>query len=376
MESAQLIDFFDGVVTAADIGDFSILDVAVQALVADRLGQGYSLTDFLDTVNKLKVAIWDAARTSLAPDQALQTIVALEAVFAHSTARFANQANRAAEAQIEGELELARRTLAKLDRSKSDFINIAAHELKTPLTLIQGYTAILASELSERQGLQGILRGLTNGIKRLQTLIQDMIDVSLIDSDVLTLSFQPVSLYDVVKLTIEDRKQEAVTRQLKLKVESFPPELNGIYLDARRMYQVFSNLIGNAIKFTPDHGEVSVTAQVLSDPKMQLKFAEVAVADTGIGIAPDELAVIFDKFYRVGESALHSTSKTQFKGGGPGLGLPIVKGVVEAHGGRVWAESPGYDEQRCPGSTFHVMLPLNTERPTRASERLLGLESE
>jgi len=113
---------------------------------------------------------------------------------------------------------------------------------------------------------------------------------------------------------------------------------------------------------------------VLRDQEQDLRFVEVKMTDTGIGIAPDNLAHIFKKFYRVGDTELHSTSKTEFKGGGPGLGLVIAKGIVKAHGGRVWAESSGYDEERCPGSAFYVMLPLYTELPESASERLLGLE--
>ena len=88
------------------------------------------------------------------------------------------------------------------------------------------------------------------------------------------------------------------------------------------------------------------------------------------------LVFFFKKFYRVGEIELHSTSKTSFKGGGPGLGLVIAKGIIEAHAGRVWAESPGYDPERCPGSNFHIVLPIYKEPPDRPSERLLGLESE
>jgi len=88
---------------------------------------------------------------------------------------------------------------------------------------------------------------------------------------------------------------------------------------------------------------------------------EVAVEDTGIGIAPQDLDLIFEKFYRTGEVALHSSGTTTFKGGGPGLGLAIARGIVLAHNGRIWAESPGCDEERCPGSRFVVRLPIAQE---------------
>jgi len=89
----------------------------------------------------------------------------------------------------------------------------------------------------------------------------------------------------------------------------------------------------------------------------------VIITDTGIGISPENQAVIFEKFWQLGRVELHSSGKTKFKGGGPGLGLPIARGILEAHGGSIWAESKGYDEIRCPGSTFHILLPARTESP-------------
>jgi hypothetical protein len=85
---------------------------------------------------------------------------------------------------------------------------------------------------------------------------------------------------------------------------------------------------------------------------------EIVVSDTGIGIAPDVQDLIFTKFYQTGKLNLHSSGKTKFKGGGQGLGLAIAKGIVDAHGGKIWVESPGYNEQTCPGSRFHVVLPI------------------
>jgi signal transduction histidine kinase len=86
-------------------------------------------------------------------------------------------------------------------------------------------------------------------------------------------------------------------------------------------------------------------------------YVEITIADTGIGIDPEDQDLIFEKFYRVGSVDLHSTGSTKFKGAGPGLGLPIARGVIAAHGGKVWVESPGHDEIRFPGSTFHIVLP-------------------
>jgi signal transduction histidine kinase len=120
-----------------------------------------------------------------------------------------------------------------------------------------------------------------------------------------------------------------------------------------------SHLIQNAIKYTPDEGQIRITGRLLGEGMLpQDQTIEIIVADTGIGIAPHDLERVFEKFYRAGDVMLHSTGKTKFRGAGPGLGLTIARGIVEAHGGRIWAESPGYDEETCPGSQFHVVLPV------------------
>jgi len=120
----------------------------------------------------------------------------------------------------------------------------------------------------------------------------------------------------------------------------------------------------NAIKYTPDGGKINITGLTVSPGQMNLPDGgvEVIVADTGIGIAPEYLDLIFTKFYQTGELALHSTGRTKFKGAGPGLGLAIARGIVEAHRGKIWAESPGHDEDKCPGSQFHVVLPLRVKQ--------------
>jgi signal transduction histidine kinase len=136
------------------------------------------------------------------------------------------------------------------------------------------------------------------------------------------------------------------------------------YGDGERLLQAFRNLITNAIKYTPDGGKIDI------DGRMLPGFVEVIISDNGIGIDPDDHVRIFEKFGRLGNVATHSSSKTKFKGGGPGLGLPITKGIIEAHGGAIWVESEGYDEQNCPGSTFHILLPLRKEPPDDKAAKL------
>jgi signal transduction histidine kinase len=121
-------------------------------------------------------------------------------------------------------------------------------------------------------------------------------------------------------------------------------------------------VVSNSIKFTPDGGRITIRGRVLgAQGAVGTDFVELVVADTGIGIAKEEQERIFEKFYRVGDVQHHSSGEYKFKGAGPGLGLPIARGIIEAHGGRIWVESEGYDEARCPGSEFHIVLPVQPQ---------------
>jgi signal transduction histidine kinase len=128
--------------------------------------------------------------------------------------------------------------------------------------------------------------------------------------------------------------------------------------DPGRLHQVFTQIINNAIKYTPDGGKILITGQTEAATGSRPAAVRIIVTDTGVGIAPEDRDKIFERFYRAGNSNLHSTGQTKFMGAGPGLGLAIVKGLVEAHGGRIWAESQGFDQQNCPGSTFSIVLPV------------------
>jgi signal transduction histidine kinase len=267
------------------------------------------------------------------------------------------------------ELERANLDLAKLDKTKSDFISIAAHELKTPLTLVQGYADILLKEdrsAMEREYVNDVLRGIIKGTKRLQSIIEDMIDMSLIDGQALTLRLESVSIGTIIELAVGELGAAARERKQTITVEAFIgiPRIQG---DTQRLYQVFINVVGNSIKYTPDGGHITINGRLLkAQGTLEEDFVEIIVADTGIGIDEEDLEYIFGKFYRTGPISLHSSGKTKFKGAGAGLGLAIAKGIVEAHGGRIWAESEGHDEVRCLGSQFHILLPVKARKvPSR-----------
>jgi len=267
---------------------------------------------------------------------------------------------------VSRELDDARITLERLDKSKSDFIAVAAHELKTPLTLIEGYAAMLRDQLPD-QGQDTptslLIKGIDNGTHRLREIIDDMIDVSLLDNDMLRMSFQPVWISQLLKIVQRELVEPLRERDQILTIKKFNGINDMTFGDSERLYQALRNLLTNAIKYTPDGGSITVDGRLLSG------FIEITIADTGIGVDISDQERIFEKFGRVGNVALHSSGKIKFKGGGPGLGLPITKGIIEAHGGAIWVESDGYDEVNCPGTTFHVLLPIRKEPPDqRAAE--------
>ena len=264
------------------------------------------------------------------------------------------------------ELDRTNHLLAQLDRTKSEFINIISHELGTPLMHIDSYNHLMHDDrlVQNSADLQELSNGMQKGISRMYEIVQTMLDIAKLDTRTLELQTRSVQILEPIKLVCEELKPALRARRLALEIKNLR-NLPAIEADSESLRKAFHHIITNAIKYTPDGGKITVNGvkveSVLSaEPSEGL---EITVIDTGIGIDPQNLELIFLKFYQTGEVDLHSTDKTKFKGGGPGLGVTIARGLVEAHGGKVWAESPGYDEQRCPGSRFHVYLPLRQSRP-------------
>lgn len=259
--------------------------------------------------------------------------------------------------------ELARlgENLQRLEEAKSGFLTIASHELKTPLTLIRGYANMLSAlsdeDLRSQERIAYITEGLIRGAGRLRQIIDDMTDVSRIDAQSLNLQWRRCSLAHVIGLAVIQIAPAAEERRQTIAVQPLDG-LPGIEGDGQRLCQALRNVLENAIKYTPDGGQISVSAQLADSESATPQCVELVIKDQGIGIALENQDLIFGKFSRLGDADLHSSSRVQFKGGGPGLGLTITRGIIEAHGGKVWVESEGYDEKRCPGSQFHIRLPL------------------
>ncbi|MBN1992645.1 MAG: HAMP domain-containing histidine kinase [Anaerolineae bacterium] len=260
------------------------------------------------------------------------------------------------------ELTTANEALAHTDAMKSRFINMAAHELRTPLAALRGYLSVLTSPGSKfianaDEATLELIDGVITGIDRLQGLVQDMLDVTRIEAGTLQLKHAPVQLSLIFEKILKDfRKVVARRRQTLLIGEA--NHVPVMWIDGERVTQILRNLVSNAVKYTPDGGVIELTADLMASDDKNNKFVKITVTDSGVGVPQDQQKHIFEGFYEVREIELHSTSKTDFMGGGAGLGLPIARGVAEAHGGSLWVESPVYEPAQYPGSKFHLILPL------------------
>lgn len=260
------------------------------------------------------------------------------------------------ESKIE-ELEEANRRLRELDRMKSDFMAVISHELRTPLTLVEGYTHLLDDRVrandrcDEEGGWQPLVKGLRTGVQRIAEVVNEVISVSRITAGTLQLEIGPLQVAELLERSVTEVAEAAQARDVALSIDCAGnlPVIEG---DGKQLFVALENLLGNAIKYTPDGGRVQVSARAVGDA------VDIAVSDTGIGIPVEQQRQIFDHFHVVESTDNHSTSKSAFQGGGLGLGLAITQGIVRAHDGRIWVESDGRDPEKLPGSTFHLLLPV------------------
>lgn len=230
----------------------------------------------------------------------------------------------------------------EIDQMKSDLISLVNHELRTPLTSIIGFVSFMsdgkAGMVNEKQ--KNILARVERQSKQLTALINDMLDISRIEAGRIQMDQKPVSMLEVAIQRIEEILPQADAKSIRLQL-SAPESLPTLIGDEARLGQVFTNLIGNAIKFTPDNGKITVKLQADGH------LLHVEIVDTGPGIPIEERNTIFDKFYQL------SDFRTRQQGGS-GLGLSIVKHIIEAHAGKLWVD----DGDDGIGSNFQFVLPL------------------
>ena len=242
------------------------------------------------------------------------------------------------------ELQTANQQLAGLDRMKSDFVTVVSHELRTPLTSIKAFVELLQikRQMPHERKIK-LLRTISEESDRLGRLINDLLDLSRIESGTMNWSVRPCSLADIIGISVEGIDPLARSKGIDVTTSLAEglPELRG---DRDRLIQVMTNLLSNAVKFTPEGGRISVAAHSEPGPPPQVI---IRVSDTGRGIPESDLAVIFDKFRRSNNGDTNMTD-------GIGLGLSISRQIVEHHGGRIWAESTVGS-----GSTFRFSVPVN-----------------
>ena len=290
---------------------------------------------------------------------AMQAIVALENARLYDEVTGINQMMERMVSQRVEELNSAYNTLSKHDKNKSAFIQVAAHELRTPLTVIKGYLGMLQADAAIQNNamLSQAIEGVLQGTNRLHQIVNSMLDVARLDNQITKPHVEAVSLSLILRLVHKDYIKELAARSLTLNLDEAIKDIPPLLADSELLKKALDHVIVNAIKFTPDGGSIQISAHVVEDTRLG-KCAEVRVKDTGIGIDAEHHKIIFEKLFQLGTVELHSSSRTNYKGGGAGLGLAIAAGIVKALQGTIWVESNGHDEVNFPGSTFIIRLPL------------------
>jgi signal transduction histidine kinase len=233
----------------------------------------------------------------------------------------------------------------EVDRLKSEFVATVSHELRTPMTAIKGYVDILtmgaAGALDENQ--THFLEIVRNNIDRLNILVNDLLDISRIEAGRVTLSPQSVNLREIAEEIITEtlRRSQQENKPMALSLDA-PPRISPVIGDGERIRQIMGNLVDNAYNYTPSNGSIRINIHQQNDE------VQVDVQDNGVGIAPEDQARVFERFFR-GEHPLVLATP------GTGLGLPIVRQLVEMHKGRIWMTSTGVPGE---GSTFSFTLPI------------------
>ena len=311
------------------------------------------------TLSRKQPAAFNQDDVLLVTTFAVQASIALEnARLYDELTRFNQMMERMVEQRVD-ELNSAYGTLEKLDKNKSHFIQVAAHELRTPLTVIKGYMGMLKSSpaIQSNPALVQAMDGVFQGTDRLHQVVNSMLDVARLENQVLSPHLEMVTLGPILRLIQKDYANDLTARNLELQID---PEINSvppIPADPELLQKAIDNVVVNAIKFTPDGGSIAISAGIVKlDGSGDV--CEIRIRDTGIGIDPANHTIVFEKLYQLGKVELHSSGRTKFKGGGPGLGLAIAAGIVKAHKGKIWVESPKYDEEKLPGSTFFIQIPL------------------
>jgi signal transduction histidine kinase len=238
------------------------------------------------------------------------------------------------------------------NQAKTEFMSVASHELKIPMTSIKGYAKLLilgtGGDLTERQ--TQFLDIISTNVDRMDRLVSDLLDVSRIEAGRLRLEMGQVDLHEVVETVVQAVRAEIDAKQLALAID-IPSSLPLVWGDHDRVIQIFTNLISNAYKYTPDGGQIHILVNGQTDPATS-GCLTVSIRDTGVGISPEDQESLFTKFFRAEDPRVRDVP-------GTGLGLSITRSLVETHGGEIWFQS-----EPDQGTTFTFTLPVAPPKDT------------
>lgn len=267
-------------------------------------------------------------------------------------------------ASLYEEIKATNTKLEKLERLKSEFTSIVSHELRTPLTAIKNSLDILLSGKTGEitAAMDNFLNLAKRNVTRLSGIINDLLDLTKVEAGKMDFRFEKGDINSPVEFVKNTFENLAKEKKIELKLEA-QTEIAQTYFDSQRIEQVVTNLVSNAVKFTNENGKIIIKTETiplekvdkskifdLQNPVFYENYIKVSVADSGIGIAPEDIVKVFDKFQQI-ENSLNR------KNGGTGLGLPIAKQLIEAHRGFIWVES-----EPNIGTTFSFILPILSEK--------------
>jgi len=261
----QLSRFFDLLEQSVTTGDPAwmdsiLLDWAKSSTETDLEEGLYHVSFLLNRVIALTIQV---ARETLTKQQALDLLAAVIPIYTYGIGVVARYEMETRVEHISSEMAKVQKQMQRVDKSKSAFISVAAHELKTPLTLIEGYASMMEDLMRENKGvsLDSLLAGISTGIERLRTIVDDMIDVSMIDNNLLQLNYQPIQVSQMIEALSIEFKTIMRTRKLTMDIQNYEGSKQWIYIDSARIMQALRNVINNAIKYTPDGGAITINGR-------------------------------------------------------------------------------------------------------------------
>lgn len=317
VDEDDLIEFLS--VLVSSVGSLPELQLAsVQSWALIAIGHDAPAAyDWMVLLRVLKEQIGRSLVEQLPAEDALTAWRLIDDVLIYAIIEATQLASDMQRSELLNHMSQLRSQQEKFKESKTKFIAVAAHELKTPLTILEGYTNILKAETQNEPQLNIYLEGLGNGFRRMHEIIGDMLDVSLLDLRTVELKYQEINLEKTVLLVADSVDRYYMTRRVDLKIVPFEFD-SSTFGDPEKLKKALTKILMNGLKYTPDGGEVVVTGSLVRQDEVTDElagFVDIQIMDTGIGIDTENLESIFEKFGSIADASLHSSSKTKFKGG-------------------------------------------------------------